>query len=200
MNTILRHSSIQTTGIIMRQADMSLSVRELREKVVSQPGFIQRVLGYCSKIRSTKMYWRQRCPELLTMVSQIGKPTIFFTLSAADEHWPDIYRLLCEGTNLDRGSLTNEQRRKLMRDNPLITSWFFERRSTYFLNGLMKEIFKVKDFWVRYEWQWRGSPHMHGLLWLNDAPKFEEASLNNETMGQIKAQGRVSLALCPVKH
>ena len=26
------------------------------------------------------------------------------------------------------------------------------------------------DYWVRFEWQHRGSPHVHGLAWLPDAP------------------------------
>lgn len=34
----------------------------------------------------------------------------------------------------------------------------------------MKRIFKIKEFWYRYEWQHRGSPHIHGLLWLDAAP------------------------------
>ncbi|KAK3926567.1 ATP-dependent DNA helicase [Frankliniella fusca] len=30
--------------------------------------------------------------------------------------------------------------------------------------------YKIKDFWFRIEYQHRGSPHLHGLLWLQDAP------------------------------
>ena len=34
--------------------------------------------------------------ELLAMIRQLGTPTWFFTLSAADMKWPDIYRSLLD--------------------------------------------------------------------------------------------------------
>ena len=30
------------------------------------------------------------------------------------------------------------------------------------------------DYWFRFEWQHRGSPHVHGLAWLPDAPDVEQ--------------------------
>ena len=32
----------------------------------------------------------------------------------------------------------------------------------------------MKDYWLRFEWQHRGSPHVHGLAWLPDAPDVEQ--------------------------
>lgn len=32
-------------------------------------------------------------------------------------------------------------------------------------------MFNVTDHWYRFEWQQRGSSHIHGFLWLTDAPK-----------------------------
>ena len=29
------------------------------------------------------------------------------------------------------------------------------------------------DYWLRFEWQHRGSPHVHGLAWLKGAPDVE---------------------------
>ena len=31
----------------------------------------------------------------------------------------------------------------------------------------------VKDYWLRFEWQHRGSPHIHGLAWPSNAPDVE---------------------------
>lgn len=36
------------------------------------------------------------------------------------------------------------------------------------------KFFSVKDYWYRFEWQHRGSPHIHGLLWLDDAPDCDK--------------------------
>ena len=32
----------------------------------------------------------------------------------------------------------------------------------------------MTDFWIRFEWQHRGSPHVHGVAWLPDAPDVEQ--------------------------
>lgn len=42
----------------------------------------------------TRPYWRYRLSELLDMESQLGLPTLFVTLSAADLHWPDLIKLM----------------------------------------------------------------------------------------------------------
>lgn len=34
----------------------------------------------------------------------------------------------------------------------------------------------MTDYFTRYEFQIRGSPHDHGLYWLKDAPKYVEDS------------------------
>lgn len=30
--------------------------------------------------------------------------------------------------------------------------------------------FNIQDFWWRFEYQHRGSPHIHAVLWINGAP------------------------------
>ena len=39
----------------------------------------------------------------------------------------------------------------------------------YFYKGILG----VKDYWLHFEWQHRGSPHIHGLAWLSNAPDVE---------------------------
>ena len=38
---------------------------------------------------------------------------------------------------------------------------------------------EMADYFYRIEFQQRGSPHIHGLFWVKDAPKYEK-SLNEE--------------------
>ena len=78
------------------------------------------IMLYTSKIRSTNSYWYQRFDELITMVKQLRKPTIFFTLSAADQQWNDLYKILCP--NEDPNSIDDKKRIELIRNNPLIVS------------------------------------------------------------------------------
>ncbi len=39
---------------------------------------------------------------------------------------------------------------------------------------------KVLGYWFRFEWQHRGSPHVHGLAWFEDAPDVEELLATSE--------------------
>lgn len=34
----------------------------------------------------------------------------------------------------------------------------------------MRKNYPAEDFGYSYEWQWRGSPHIHGVLWIDGAP------------------------------
>ncbi|CAK5270705.1 unnamed protein product [Mycena citricolor] len=47
----------------------------------------------------------------------------------------------------------------------------------------MGKIFDISDFWYRYEWQERGSGHVHGFLWLKNAPRPED--INWDLLKQV---------------
>ena len=59
-------------------------------------------------------------------------------------------------------------------ENPAIADWFFYHRIDAFLDAFYKGVLGASDFWLRFEWQHRGSPYVHGLAWLHDAPNVEE--------------------------
>lgn len=82
--------------------------------------------------------------------------------------------------------MSEEQRKKLMWDNPMVTSRCFELRCHIFVEEIMKPVSEVKDCQYRFDWQWRGSPHIHGFLWLNEAPEFDEAALNDESIEHLR--------------
>ena len=54
------------------------------------------------------------------------------------------------------------------------------------------------DYWVCFEWQHRGSPHVHGLAWLPNAPDVEKllspSNISDEAKEEIirYADGLVS--------
>jgi hypothetical protein len=113
------------------------------------------------------------------MIATLGTPTLFFTLSAVDLHWPELYHLLAPGELLSDSPSSMSRRQQLLNENPLIVNTFFYHRAKYFLEQIVGPHFKVKDFWYRFEWQHRGSPHLHGFLWLQDAPNVDSLSIND---------------------
>ncbi|KAL7297052.1 hypothetical protein TKK_0009478 [Trichogramma kaykai] len=150
LNTILRHNAITQSNLYVKKFKLSdLTVLELRDLIKNDSSKLTNIMVHCARIKSTKSYWSRRYRELTNMVDQIGKPTIFFTLSAADYHWPDLFRLLAPST--DYSDLQSEQKRNLI-----------------------------------FEWQNRGSPHVHGLLYLQDEPEFIVNDLSEDHIHKIQ--------------
>ncbi|XP_074596436.1 uncharacterized protein LOC141851589 [Brevipalpus obovatus] len=184
MNTIMRKQALRTSGIFMKRTSLEhQNVEGLKSRIQNDPSFLQQLMVYCSNIRSTELYWRSRCSELLAMVSQLGMPSIFITLSYADHHYPSLFKLIAP--DREPSTLSNQERKTLMQDNPYLTAWYFHRRVKLFFDKILIPIFKVRDFWFRFEWQHRGSPHIHGLLWIDDAPVYDKEDLNEEEMNEI---------------
>lgn len=54
--------------------------------------------------------------------------------------------------------------------NPAVSDWFFYHCVQKFIEVFYVGILGAIDYWMRFEWQHRGSPHVHGLAWLPNAP------------------------------
>lgn len=69
--------------------------------------------------------------------------------------------------------LTNPHRYKTSRRNlrncPHIAAWHFHQRFRSFFDKVFKPKFGVIDSWFRYEFQGRGSTHVHGFAWTDPA-------------------------------
>lgn len=139
-------------------------------------------------LRGSDIYWQERRNELSHMICQLGNPTIFFTLTAADFHWPDLFRVLTSRSDVEISELTDFDRAKLLQEKPILVAWFFQKRIEIFMKKFVIPIFNVRNYWYRFDWQNRGTPHIHGLLWLNDAPHYGFAdigSLSEQQRGKL---------------
>ncbi|XP_052130984.1 uncharacterized protein LOC127751444 [Frankliniella occidentalis] len=177
LNSMMRWQALRLGNIFVKQNSFfnKMTVYQLKQYLKRNPGHLKEILFYSRRIKSTKAYWRSRCSELEDMVKQIGAPTVFFTLSSADYHWKELYRLLgCE----ESANLTYSEKSRLLSENPLILTTFFKHRVQYFLKKTFYDYFDVQDFWFRTEFQSRGSCHVHGVAWLKNAPDITR--LNSE--------------------
>ena len=171
LNSEMRWRALQTGRIYVRQHphDDHLSVDELRDMVGREgEAFSNRVLHYASSLRGTRQYWFKQRSQLIAMVDTLGLPTVFFTHSAADLQWPELARLICPDDPDSSAS-----RLKALNENPAIADWYFYHRISTFIEAFYKGVLRASDYWMRFEWQHRGSPHVHGLAWLQDAPNVE---------------------------
>ena len=118
------------------------------------------------------------------MIRQLGLPTWFGSLSSADTKWNDLLRVLArlnDGTEKSDEELEKmnwNEKTKLVQKDPVTCSRFFDHRVQQFIKIVLKSEFhpigKVNDYFYRVEFQQRGSPHIHILIWVEDAPKYKE--------------------------
>ncbi|KAK3911829.1 ATP-dependent DNA helicase [Frankliniella fusca] len=172
MNSEMRWQALHSGNVFTQKNEIfsKMTIIQLRKYLEEHPNVVKNIMFYASRIRSTRPYWNSRCSELLEMHNQLGSPTAFITLSSADYYWPDFYKLL----GYDINELSMSERRKLLSDNPLLFESFFVKRCTYFFEQCLVPKFQVKDYWYRYEYQHRGTIHLHGLIWLADSPDINE--------------------------
>ena len=179
LNTEMCHRALQAGRVYVKQhpGEGQLSLDELRDMVGRQgEAFSSRVLHYASSLRGTKQYWQRQRSRLLSMVDTLGLPTIFFTHSAADLQWPELAKLICPDNPDSRTA-----RAKAVIANPALADWFFYHRVMEFIKAFYVGVLGATDYWLRFEWQHRGSPHVHGLAWLPHTPDVENLgdSANN---------------------
>lgn len=55
---------------------------------------IDRNLSFLKSIPNSVQYWQQRKRDLFAMIRQLGKPTMFLTLSASETKWPHLLQTL----------------------------------------------------------------------------------------------------------
>ncbi|KAK3907212.1 hypothetical protein KUF71_002902 [Frankliniella fusca] len=131
----------------------NMTISQLKDLVSENQNIMKQIMYQASNLKGSKAYWNARANELKDMVEQLGLPTIFLTLSCADGHWRDLYKLL---TDLDIDSLSAAQRRKLVQDNPLIVDSFFDYRVKSLIKNVLETHYEVTDYWYRIEYQHRG--------------------------------------------
>ena len=166
LSTEMRWRAIQTGRIYVKQnpGDAQLSLDELRDMTGREgDNFSNRVLHYGINLRGTKQYWYKQRSNLIAMVDTLGLPTIFFTHSAADRQWPELANLIFSDP------ASKASRAKAVIENPAVADWYFTHQIQKFIDAYYIGVLGATDYWLRCEWQHRGSPHVHGLTWLNMA-------------------------------
>nr|KAG5686477.1 hypothetical protein BaRGS_030059 [Batillaria attramentaria] len=146
--------------------------------IKSNDGF--RVL---KSVRGSPPFWELKKKELLAMVRQLGCPTFFFTLSAAETKWPELLVILgkvlrqSDMTKDEATALSFQEKTALLREDPVTCARYFDHRFRALFNKVLKSaagpLGEIVDFFYRVEFQHRGSPHIHGLLWIKDAPVYD---------------------------
>ena len=83
------------------------------------------------------------------MISQIGFPTFFFTLSATDTKWPDLHKVIS-----DSALVSAQNRNRWRTDNvinyPHIVAKCMHERFSIFREEIIVKYLHAKDYWYKY--------------------------------------------------
>ena len=172
---------------------VSLAIRKCKTKGCTltagdllKPEFVDKLTlqndGYrvLRTMRGSPPYWESAKRDLFAMIRQLGIPTWFCSFSAAETKWGP---LLCTLSTLVHGKnvsceeavgLSWQEKCKLIKSDPVTCARYFDHRVQVFIRHVLKDksspIGVIEDLWYRVEFQQRGSPHIHMVVWVNDAP------------------------------
>ena len=198
LNTHERQRAHEQAGLCIKEHKLKLSVGDVRQMSRKEKELIaQRVERYGATLRNTPGFFRLRRNELEAMIEQLGDPHVFATNSHADTYCPELQRFIkawaqedfakatpdgrpagCSaGFDLDDPGLLSEKeksRRRIrnLKTYPHLVALFFHLKMELYVEHICRGIMKADAHWARYEWQSRGSTHVHYFLWLSDAPEI----------------------------
>ena len=137
---------------------------------------------FLKTLRGSPPYFEKAKKDLFAMIRQLGAASLFCSFSSAETKWNHLLRIL--GKLIDHkdysdeelDNLTWEEKSRLIQSDPVTCARYFDFQFNTFLKDvLMSELAplgKIKDWFYRVEYQQRGSPHIHMLIWLDNAPVF----------------------------
>ena len=133
-------------------------------------------------MRGTSMYYEEAKKNVMAILRQKGSPSLFVTLSCAEFSWEGLLKEILETIHNkivpleDVKLLTQQERNKLISENVVQSTLHFQKRiekelklmtmPNFFDNDCE---FRVSSYYYRVEFQQRGAPHIHTLLWLEDS-------------------------------
>ncbi|KAM4061282.1 PIF1-like helicase [Hirsutella rhossiliensis] len=179
-NTLMRSQARARSRFFVKQHD---GTREqlTREQLIQAlehsedpeaQALINSITRHAVSIRGTRPFWNRKRQDLEAYAYSLGCPGAFITFSPADLHWRSLYQHMPRYGEWLRVSEPERMAlsRYLLRQNPHIAAFHFYRRYCFFRDIVLRKKFNVTDYWDRYEWQGRGSPHNHGLYWMKEGP------------------------------
>lgn len=145
-------------------------------------GYMESNLAFLKSIPNSVQYLESRKKDLFAMIRQLGKPTIFLTMSANEISWKWLLKTLhklkhgTEITDLEVDQLHYKVKAALINEDAVTCVIYFNRLINVIMTILQNKTVSpfgkhfVQHYFKSIEFQHRGSPHAHIFLWLNEAP------------------------------
>lgn len=185
-NMLYRRRILGQGSFFLKQnpSEANLTLEDLKQMLQSNSydSLMSKLMHYAKNVTGSNAYWNQARDNLKAIIQQKGAPTIFWTLSCADFHWPEFHHLFTSK------ELTDSQRRENLINNPHILDWLFTERTEKFVKYWLNDTLGATWHWFRYEYAvQRGSIHCHGVAKLKGDPGLSDLS-QKAVSGHIAAK------------
>uniref|UniRef100_A0A0N5BCB0 ATP-dependent DNA helicase n=1 Tax=Strongyloides papillosus TaxID=174720 RepID=A0A0N5BCB0_STREA len=125
------------------------------------------------KLKISDSYWYDVTRRLNVIETYIGSPTWFLTLNPSEHQWKELeeaYKLL----HVDENISFNLKRS--IEEDPFVLNLIFEKRLEIILEHLKSTesvLGRVIFYYYKIEYQQRGTPHVHMLLWTDEGMNLD---------------------------
>ena len=153
----------------------NMSAKAFYERLEKKDGELNsNMFAMMSNIRGSKEYFARLGMDLKWMIKKLGPPTLFVTCSTA-EWFSDTFISHLRTVNSCVEGINEMTPAELCAMDPVNVSIHFHQKWNAIFNKLIcskqQPLFgEVQDFFWRIEYQARGAPHVHLVLWIKDAP------------------------------
>ena len=171
-NKYFRNTTMKSAKMYIKQDSFGKTLTTSKLRSIIKNGndsekkqLLEKIIHWNKNIRISGEYWKNQQKELRAITESGIEWTLFDSYSAADYHWKQLHQLLSGSSTLPN----IKTRVKLVQKHPLIvTDFFMKKWNDYFKR--LKKLLNITDYYYRFEWQSRGSIHVHCLFKLKNDP------------------------------
>ena len=179
-NIIMRRKAAKAARFYVSKASglKDMNREELTAALQADSQLIDLVVRQGSELTGTRPFWRNKSNSLVAQARFLSgdMSPVFITFSAADMQWRDLHRQFPDWATVENGSET--ARRQFIWDGiqnyPHIVAHYLQIRFRTFITQVLQPLLGFTDHWDRFEWQARGSGHLHCLFWIPTAPSLDQ--------------------------
>jgi len=153
----------------------NLTAQQFHDRLAAKDGEVQsKMFSLLANIRGTKEFFAKLGMDVRWMIKRLGPPTLFLTCATA-EWFSEALLTHLRTINSDVSNINQMTPAELCAMDPVtVTNHFYKKWEaifTHLINAKDTPLFgPVADFFWRIEYQARGAPHVHCVLWIKDAP------------------------------
>ncbi|XP_050673540.1 uncharacterized protein LOC126971336 isoform X2 [Leptidea sinapis] len=145
--------------------------------------YIESNLASLRTIPNSTWYWSEMKKDLLAMIRQLGRPTVFFTISANEIGWLDLLQLLYKlnkGEHVTKDVISELDfmvKSTLINEDAVTCAIFFNKLVSVVLSIIQSQTcspfrkYRVLHYFKHIEFRNRDSPCAHILAWIDNSPK-----------------------------